>query len=208
MINQGLSLKKITTVLITIYSGVAMAIEEPKYVVKSKTDQFEIRSYDSTIVAETFVDADFDNAGNAAFRILADYIFGNNTSKTKIEMTAPVTQQNNSEKISMTAPVTQSQNAGGHLVQFTMPANYTMQTLPIPNDSRVVLREILPRTVAVFSYSGSWSETHYNEKLEQFKLALDKNNIKTVGKPVFARFNSPFQIWFLRRNEIWIEIQP
>jgi effector-binding domain-containing protein len=185
-----------------------MAIVEPEYTVISKTQNYEIRKYGTTLVAETQVEADFEKAGNQAFRILAGYIFGGNKSKTKIPMTAPVNQTSAdlSEKIEMTAPVTMNKSSNGFLVQFTMPKIYTIETLPTPNDQRVKIRKIPERAVAVFSYSGSWSESRYQEKLEKFKKELQKNAIHTKGEPILARFNSPFQIWFLRRNEIWIEI--
>ena len=178
-----------------------MAIEEPAFTVVSKTSKYEVRQYGPIVVAETQVSADFENAGNQAFRILAAYIFGANESKTKIAMTAPVNQ----EKIKMTAPVTQSKDSSGFLVQFTMPKPYTLDTLPTPNDSRVKLREMPAKRVAVFSYSGSWSESRYQEKLGEFKEALKTDSLHTVGEPTLARFNSPFQLWFLRRNEIWLE---
>lgn len=195
-------------ILISLFhSGVAMATNEPKFTIESKKERYEIRRYDETIIAETIVDAKFDDAGNIAFKILADYIFGNNKSKIKIDMTAPVSQQPASEKIEMTAPVNQIKNPSGYSVQFTMPDSYKMETLPEPNDKRVLLRKIPARSVAVFSYSGSWSEERYNEKLSEFQTEIKKDNLVTVGEPVFARFNSPFQIWFLRRNEIWIEVK-
>ncbi|MFN8944760.1 MAG: SOUL family heme-binding protein [Pseudobdellovibrionaceae bacterium] len=181
-----------------------MAIEEPKFTIETKNEVYEIRKYESTLVAETKVTADFDEAGNKAFRILANYIFGNNKSKTKIEMTAPVSQQ--SEKIEMTAPVTMTKENTDYLVQFTMPASFTMETLPLPMDQRVIIREIPARRVAVYSYSGSWSQKRFNTKLEIFKSALNKDGLTILGDPIFARFNSPFQLWFLRRNEIWIEV--
>ena len=112
-----------------------------------------------------------------------------------------------SEKIKMTAPVSQIKGADGFLVQFTMPDNFKMETLPEPNDSRVHLRKIAPRTVAVYTYSGSWSENRYNEKLSEFQNEISKDNLVAIGEPIFSRFNSPFQIWFLRRNEIWIEVK-
>jgi hypothetical protein len=187
-------------------AGVCMAIEEPSFSVESKTDQYEIRRYQPTLVAETKIESEFEEAGNRAFRILADYIFGNNKVKAKIAMTAPVTQIPISEKISMTAPVNQIKTQGGFLVQFTMPKKYSMSDIPIPNDSRVQLRIIPARRVAVYSYSGSWSESRYKRKLAAFLSELNNGGVKTVGDPVFARFNSPFQIWFLRRNEIWMEL--
>jgi hypothetical protein len=183
-----------------------MAIEEPKFSVEKKTEHYEIRSYGPILVAETKVDADFNDAGNKAFRILADYIFGNNQAKEKIEMTAPVTQAAPSEKIAMTAPVTQSKGADGFVVQFTMPEKFTMATVPKPNDPRVLLREVSGRKLAVYSYSGSWSESRYQEKLADFRSQLLNDKVETIGEPVFARFNSPFRLWFLRRNEIWLEV--
>lgn len=182
-----------------------MAIEEPEYTVETKGPQYEIRKYGPIIVAETKIESDFENAGNQAFRILAAYIFGANKSKTKIAMTAPVNQEAASEKIEMTAPVTQTKGTSGFLVQFTMPKKFTLDNLPTPDDSRVQLRELPARKVAVFTYSGSWSEPRYLEKLASFKVELEKNKLETIGEPVLARYNSPFQLWFLRRNEIWIE---
>jgi hypothetical protein len=201
--------------LTLFYLGVAMAISEPKYSVEVKNDNYEIRLYEKTIVAQTLIADEFDEVGNKAFRILADYIFGNNKGAGKIAMTAPVVQQPvpessektaPSEKIEMTAPVSQVRSSSGYLVQFTMPAKYSMETLPQPNDPRVQIVEIPIRRVAVFSYSGSWSETKYKNNLAEFQTLLEKDSIKTSGEPIFARFDSPFRLWFLRRNEIWLEV--
>jgi len=183
-----------------------MATEEPKFSVESKTESYEIRKYDSVLVAETKIEDSFDEAGNKAFRVLADYIFGNNKSKTKIDMTAPVTQLSSGEKISMTAPVSQVRDRNGFLVQFTMPKQFTMANIPEPVDPRVRIRAIPPKRVAVFSYSGSWSESRYQKKLAEFREALEKKGVRTTGEPIFARYNSPFRLSFLRRNEIWLEV--
>ena len=185
-----------------------MAIEEPDYKVEKKGTHYEIRNYGPMVVAETKVESEFENAGNQAFRILAAYIFGANKSKTKIAMTAPVNQEVASEKIEMTAPVAQAKGTTGYLVQFTMPKKYTLDTLPTPDDTRVQLRQLPARKVAVYTYSGSWSESRYNEKLANFKEDLKKDHLETIGEPVLARYNSPFQLWFLRRNEIWMEVKP
>jgi hypothetical protein len=196
-------------ILITgLNAGVAMAIEEPEFQIQSKTDQYEIRQYPEILVAETQVKAGFEDAGSVAFRILADYIFGKNKTKIKIDMTSPVTQQQESEKIAMTAPVLQAKQAGGYTIQFTMPKKYTtLESLPDPIDSRVTLKKIPSRTLAVYTYSGSWSEERFQEKLQEFRSALDQNQIQTTGEPVLSRYNSPFMIWFLRRNEIWLELK-
>lgn len=188
-----------------------MSIEEPIYTIETKTEQYEIRIYNSSIVAETKIESEFEEAGNNAFKILASYIFGNNTSKLQIAMTAPVTQklskEPSSEKIQMTAPVSMLKDSSGYLVQFAMPNKFNMDNIPTPNDTRVKIVQIPQRKVAVYKYSGSWSMAHFEEKLKIFKLALTKDKVKTVGEPIFARFNSPYQIWFLRRNEIWLELE-
>ena len=106
----------------------------------------------------------------------------------------------------MTAPVNQIGLPGGYLVQFTMPKTYQMDNLPTPLDKRVKLREVPARKIAVYSYSGSWSEERFKEKLRIFQEELKKDGINTIGEPVFARYNSPFRLWFLRRNEIWLEL--
>lgn len=211
---------KIIFFLFVFLSGDVLATEEPTYIIESKNDIYEIRIYNSILVAETLIESKFDEAGNIAFKILADYIFGNNSSRNSLDMTAPVTQVK-SEKIEMTAPVTLSKiNLNitklpepslksinqEYSVQFTMPAKFKIDTLPKPNDERVNIREIPKRKIAVFSYSGSWSESRYQKKLSEFTAVLKKDNVITKGEPVFARYNSPFRLWFLRRNEIWLEV--
>jgi hypothetical protein len=182
----------------------AMAIEEPAYTVLRKSDAFELRRYEPYVVAETSVAAPADEAGNAGFRILADYIFGNNKGARRIEMTAPVAQE--PARIAMTAPVSQAPAPGGYLVQFTMPREWTLATLPEPNDKRVVLRSVPARTVGVVRYSGTSSQDLYEAKLASLKEALGKEGLRWKGEPVWARYDPPWIPWFLRRNEIWLEI--
>ncbi|MCM0606327.1 MAG: heme-binding protein [Xanthomonadaceae bacterium] len=190
-----------------VYSQTVMAIEEPKFIVESKTDTYEIRKYEPVLVAETIVQSDFENAGNQSFRILADYIFGYNQSQTKISMTAPVSQKQESQKIAMTAPVSQQKSTNGFVVQFTMPSEFTIETLPKPVDPRVTIKKLPAKRVAVLRYSGRWTESNYNEHLTEFNETLRKNNLKTVGEPILNRYDPPFMPWFLRRNEIWIELK-
>ena len=184
-----------------------MAIEEPEYKVLSKTALYEIRSYGPVAVAETKVATNFESAGKEAFRILAGYIFGGNNAKIKIAMTAPVSQEAASEKIATTTPVSQTKRDSGYIVQFTMPKPFTVETLPKPNDPRVTLRQLPPRLVAVYRYSGSWSEAHYKQNLALLVEALKKDHLSFVGEPVLARYDSPFKLWFLRRNEIWLQLR-
>lgn len=182
-------------------------LEKAKYTVLEKSGNIEIRQYQPCIVAETLVDADFSSAGNIAFRRLFNYISGNNRTKESIAMTAPVAQQSASEKIAMTVPVTQQKSADKFAVSFVMPSKYTMASLPQPLDPNVVPRQVPAYKAAVIRYSGTWSKKRYDTyKARLYKFLQDKN-LKAVAEPVWARYDPPFQLFFLRRNEILIPIE-
>ena len=181
-----------------------MAIDEPRYTLIRAYGAFEVRQYESYLVAETVVRAEAEEAGNQGFRLLAGYIFGQNKGARKIEMTAPVTQT--PAEIAMTAPVAQSASPGGYVIQFSMPREWTLDTLPEPIDSRVTLRAVAARKMAVIGYSGTWSQTNYEENLKKLQDALKQEGLPWRGEPVWARFDPPWKPWLLRRNEISLEL--
>lgn len=185
----------------------AMAIEEPKHQVVRKLGAVEVREYSPYVVAEVLIDAEAEVAGNAAFPILAGYIFGKNRGRQKFAMTSPVTQSAAPTKMAMTAPVTQSAAAGGQLVQFVLPRGVTLASAPEPLDARVKLREVPAHQVAVIRYSGFWSDANYNEHLAELRQKLQDAKVKWSGEPVYARYDAPFIPWFLRRNEIWLTVE-
>jgi hypothetical protein len=184
-----------------------MAIEEPAYETRLETKHYEIRRYQPYIVAEVDVDADFKRAGNSAFKVLAGYIFGDNQPQQKMKMTAPV-ESREGVRMNMTAPVTSQPTdaEGSFTYAFVMESKYTMDTLPKPNNADVRLVQRPARIMAVHRYSGSWSEERFENHKAILLDALATDRIKTIGAPVFARYNAPFTPWFLRRNEIMIEI--
>ena len=184
----------------------AMAIEEAPYKVLKSSGKFELREYASYIVAETVVDADFEDAGNIGFKRLFNYISGQNQSRSKIAMTAPVSQEIKSEQIAMTAPVSQQRSQDKWVISFVMPGSYTMETLPRPNDAQVVLRQIPSKMIAVVRYSGFWSKKNYLRKKKELEKWIDENGLKASNEAVWARFNPPFMPWFLRRNEVHISV--
>ena len=188
----------------------AYAIDEPAYAVVQTTDVFEVRQYAPYLVAEVVVPGPVSEAGNQGFSLLGGYIFGKNKGERKLEMTAPVTQTvlppAPPVKLEMTAPVTQAATAGGFLVQFVMPKGYTLATLPEPLDARVKLREVPGNRVAVIRFSGSWSQSTYEEQLQKLRSALAAAGMTTAGEPVSSRYNSPFSLPFLRRNEVWLNL--
>ena len=184
-----------------------MATEQMKYTVIEKEGDFELRQYEPHIVAETFVEGNFENVGDEGFRRLAGYIFGKNRTKDKISMTAPVTQEARSEKIAMTAPVNQQSRNGRWRITFLMPSKYTLETLPEPLDSRVILREVPGTLMAALTYSGTWSRERYEEKKVSLKALIQRKGLQVVGEPIFARYDPPFKPWFLRRNEVLIPVE-
>ena len=202
------TLKQATWFIIFITFGIknAMAIEEAKYSTLIKEDTLEVRLYEPHILAETLVDAEFDSAGNKAFKRLFNYISGNNTAQTKVAMTAPVGQEQASQKISMTAPVSQQANNNQWAVSFMMPASYSLATLPKPKDPNVTIRQVPAQYIAAIEYSGFWSQKNYQQHKNKLEAWIKQKEFTITGEPVWARYNAPFTPWFLRRNEVLIPI--
>ncbi|MCX7275142.1 MAG: heme-binding protein [Burkholderiales bacterium] len=203
--------------------GAALAIEEPAFDVIEKSGRLEIRQYKPTLIAETLVDGDLDTASNRGFRLIADFIFGNNTAPRtgdaggRIAMTAPVTAQPASEKIAMTAPVlVEPQDrtdpdalarAARWRIQFAMPAQYTLATLPRPNNPAVVVRELPGRRMAAVVFSGLAGEDRVREATRDLLAWMDSRGLKAIGAAQLARYNPPWTLPFWRRNEVLIEVE-
>ena len=190
----------------------AMATEEPKFDLIEKTGDFELRSYMPMIVAETFVEGSLSEASNAGFRLIAGYIFGGNKSRQgsspeKIAMTAPVTLEQSPQKIAMTAPVVVESKGDRWRVHFIMPAGYTLNSLPIPNDPRVSLREVPAQKTAVIVFSGWAGEDKVKDKTVALFDWIKSKGLEGTTPPQLARYNPPWTLPFLRRNEILINIK-
>ncbi|MBW2438566.1 MAG: heme-binding protein [Desulfobacterales bacterium] len=210
MKNQSVLLRKFiffTVALLPLFAVEAQAIEKAKYEVIESDENIELRQYAPRIVAETFVAGDFKEVGNVGFRRLFDYINGNNIKNQNIAMTAPVTQEAESEKIAMTAPATQERSQDQWRITFLMPAQYTMETLPKPLDPLVRLTEEPGYLMAAIRYSGTWSQKGFEQNKSRLQAAIKKRGLKPVGQPVWARYDPPFMPWFLRRNEVLIRVQ-
>jgi phage pi2 protein 07 len=166
--------------------------EQPAYQVLVKDGDKEIRKYDSYLVAKTTVTGTFKEAQSAGFRILAGYIFGKNESQKKMAMTAPV----------LLAP---SEN-NSWTMTFNMPSRYTLETLPVPTDKRIKIEQVEQRHVAAITFSGFWNESKVTEKGKELEEWITKQkNFVPHSKPMFAGYNPPWTLPFLRRNEVMIE---
>ena len=185
-----------------------MAVEEPEFKTVMQEGDFEIRDYPALVVAEVTVTGGQWEAANKGFRLLAGYIFGGNRRRQSIAMTAPVAQTPASEKIAMTAPVTQIKNADSWIVRFTMPSGYTLETLPEPNDPKVQLRRLPPERFAVVRFSGWAQKRDVDAKSAKLVADAKAHNLRATGPVSLAQYNPPWTLWFLRRNEVMIPIEP
>jgi hypothetical protein len=198
-----------------------MAIEEPRYEVLISKGDFEIRHYKPMLIAEVAVEGDMDQASNKGFRLIADYIFGNNqtvdsSGKVKIAMTAPVTVEPQTTKIEMTAPVNvepqafdaDMQTAQKWLIHFVMPSQYSLATIPKPRNSAVVLKEIPNKYFVVHKYSGFNNLSRVQSKTLETLHWAQKSSLKVIGAPRLSRYDPPWTLPMFRRNEIMLEISP
>lgn len=190
---------------VAVWGPIVSNVEQAKYTVVESHSNIEIRDYAPQIVAEAEVSGDRKEAINAGFRIIADYIFGNNTAAQKVAMTAPVTQAE-SAKIAMTAPVTQQGEGNTWRVRFVMPGNYTMDTLPKPNNDAVTLKEIGATRFAAIRFSGTSAEQNLKENTDALEAFIQERHMSAQSAPVYAFFNPPWTLPFLRRNEVMVEI--
>ena len=212
-------LASITLGLGILWITPAMAIEEPKYEVIVSDAQFEVRHYAPVLIAETIVEGDMDAASSKGFRLIAEFIFGNNLSsdtdkKAKIAMTAPVTVEPQSSKIAMTAPVTvEPQAAESNMktaktwrINFVMPSQYTLANIPKPKNNAVSLREVPSKYFVVHKYSGFNTVSRVQTKTDETVEWAIKRSYKMIGTPQLSRYDPPWTLPMFRRNEIMIEI--
>ena len=189
-----------------------MAVEEPKFETVLKDEAFEIRRYPPLVVATTQVPGDMDAASNRGFRTIADYIFGNNVAtpagaSAKIAMTAPVTLSpvTSATPAANTAPADMA--AEQWQVEFVMPGQYRLDTLPRPKNEAVTLRELPARTTAVLNYSWLNSEAKVQQKIEDLRAWMKARQLEPLGPPRLARYDPPWTPPMWRRNEIQIDIR-
>ena len=184
--------------------------EEAKFQVILVQGDFQLRLYSSYVVAETFIDSDFDKAGREAFGRLFDYISGDNIKRQKIAMTAPVMAaqdaENSGQKIAMTAPVITEKQAEGWRYYFVLPEEFTLASAPQPANPNVVLKQIPSKKVASIQFTGLRDEDIFNEKVSKLESWILENNLESVSLPSFAGYDPPWTLPFLRRNEVLIDV--
>ena len=180
---------------------------EPEYQVLLRDGEFEIRTYPSLWVAETLVDANYTEAGSVGFKRLAGYIFGGNTRREQMAMTTPVIREADGEEIAMTAPVLQQTEGRQWRMAFVMPASYSLETLPIPLDADISLKQLPAKKVAVLQYSGALSEGVIARNSQKLLDWLTQRSLKPLSPTRSAAYDPPWTIPILRRNEIHVDLE-
>jgi len=213
--------KKSMTTLIAVVVIVALwslwgffgsRVEQMDYTVEKKMNGYEIRMYPAHVVAQTTVTGSYGQAMNSGFGIVAGYIFGGNTRKESIAMTAPVVaekggQARTSERIAMTSPVIATTEGDSQTVSFGMPRSYTLETLPTPNDPRVNIVMIPNKKYAVMQFSWYRSPARVTRMQEKLLSALSQDGIAVEGSTAYAGYNAPWTPPWMNRNEVLVEIR-
>lgn len=192
-----------------LFSNYLMAVDEPEFNSTFKDGNLEIREYAPKILAQVSVLGDFDEASSKGFKLLADFIFGNNISidgSSKIDMTAPVVIGPVSEIINMTAPVITEGINNEWVVSFVMPKEYSLSTLPKPNNKNITITSLPAEKYAVIIFSGLVRKSNYEEQVNLLEKFILKKKLKTIGVVQIARYNPPWTLPFFRRNELMIRI--
>lgn len=196
----------IVAAIAALIAPAASAYDEPAHTVMISEGKFEVRAYEPKITASVTVTANHDQASSRGFNPLGGYIFGKNQARDKIAMTSPVTQSR-SQKIDMTTPVTQT-SAGQDQwkVSFVMPAEWTLDTLPIPNDQRIVLETESAVTFATIRFAGRAPARTQTRKQAELESWIAEKGYSIVGEPVYAFYDAPWTPGPLRRNEVMIPV--
>jgi hypothetical protein len=183
-------------------------LEEPKFTVLESKDGYDIREYEPYIIAEADVIGSYKEASSNGFRIIGDYIFGNNTSRSSIAMTAPVLESKSSEKIAMTVPVIDTKkDEESRTISFVLPSEYTLETLPMPNNPQVTITQVDSRKVAVLTFTWYPTTKRVESKKKELLASLEKNGLEVDGEVQVARYNPPLSMPLVLRNEIIVPIK-
>ena len=183
-----------------------MAVEESPFRIQLRDGSFEVRDYPALAVAEVTVGGDQRQAVSNGFRMLAGYIFGGNTRRETIAMTAPVTQIPSGGRSATTTPVVDFRGTDRWVIRFGMPGQYSLDTLPAPRDGRVHLRLVARNRVAVIRFSGLVREHELEAKALELTDWIRARRLHAIGSMSLAQYDPPWTLWFLRRNELMIPV--
>lgn len=201
----------ILLIVVVLVFGAAMIgpimsnVEVPAYKIVKKEQNIEIRQYPPLIIAEVKTAGSRQDAIGDGFRILADFIFGNNEGEKQLSMNGPITQQEGI-KIAMTAPVQQEQTDTEWAISFIMPSKFSIDTIPNPINDRIKIIQIPSKRYAVITFSGRSTEANLTKHTNELEIYMNGSSYSKVGNAKYAFYNPPWTLPFLRRNEVQFEI--
>lgn len=167
--------------------------ERQKFEVVERFADFELRHYSASLQIETRVTGDFLSAGNRGFRPLVGFISGENQTRQKIAMTAPVIQEPKEDAT--------------HLVRFVLPEGFSERSVPMPLSDRVKVISVHEHLAAVRVFGGSWNEFRFRHEGDLLMAAITREGLEPVGELYWSRFDPPWKPGFLKRNEVAIRIR-
>lgn len=166
--------------------------EEQKYIVVRSEKEFEIRFYPSATMATFYSSAkSYSELSGPGFRKLAGYIFGGNSTDTRISMTSPVHMD-----ISKT----------GSSMSFIMPSSYNADNIPVPDDKDVKIEKSEDEYFAAIRFSGYASDEDIRKYAGKLKDLLTEKGISYYGNFRYLGYDPPFKP-FNRRNEIIVTVR-
>ena len=197
--------------LVGLWAGYTQFYEgglgQPEYSVVETIDGVEYRRYAPFVIASTQLGEPGDPGLRTGFRVLAGYIFGGNQPGEKLAMTAPVLQQESpGESLPMTAPVLQASE--DMRMAFVMPADRSIDDLPIPNNAKVSLTTVDWGEAIAVRFSGRGKQARFKQAEKQLRTALEASGRTPAGPALYAQYNSPSAFPPLRRNEVIIPLAP
>lgn len=191
-------MKYITVIIASFYlasCSLFSDFSEPKMeVLKENTGQnISVRAYDPALIMSVAMPHKHDDSLNDGFMILLDYIRGDNAQNMKIDMTAPVLREFRNDM---------------QIVSFFAPKHFTAETLPVPTNDKIIISEWKPQNpFAVIQFSGRWTKENFTEQKVLLESYIQDNKRVKAGTTYYAYYNDPMTPWFMRKNEILIEIQ-
>jgi len=166
--------------------------EQMPYTVTAQRDGYELRHYDRAIFVQVTVTGNAEQAATAGFGPLVRYISGDNHSNTRMAMTSPVLQESSTHET--------------HVVSFVLPADVDISQIPVPRNSVVSTAVMDARDMAARTYIGRWTNEKFRKNADELAQQLAHDGLKTIGTPAWARYDPPWTLPFLRRNEVLIEV--
>ena len=169
-----------------------MANEQPDYSVLKKDNEFEIRQYTNFLTATVETDGERDEAIGKGFRILFKYISGENKEKENISMTIPVMQK--------------SMGANKWSISFVVPKKFNLQNVPRPDNASVKIINNSNLKVITITFSGLFSDGNIQESETKLRNYIKEKGLKIEEPPIYAGYNAPWTLWFLKRNEVLFKL--